>query len=75
VEGKRKRPPSPPLEDFGDSEYSEEEFSSKYDGSPLLSSPWRRPMTWTTPWGCRRPSEPTSDISSARGSGGGGGVG
>jgi hypothetical protein len=39
VEGKRKRPPSPPLEDFGDSKYSEEEFSSKYDGSPLLSSP------------------------------------
>jgi hypothetical protein len=27
-EGKRKRPPSPPSEDFGDSKFSEEEFSS-----------------------------------------------
>jgi hypothetical protein len=33
---KRKREPSPPSEDFGDSEYSEEEFSSKSEGSPGL---------------------------------------
>jgi hypothetical protein len=37
-DGKRKRPPSPPLDDFGDSEYSEE-VSSEYDRSPALASP------------------------------------
>jgi hypothetical protein len=31
---KRKREPTPPLEEFGDSEYSEEEFSSEFEGSP-----------------------------------------
>jgi hypothetical protein len=31
---KRKREPTPPSEDFGDSEYSEEEFSSASEGSP-----------------------------------------
>jgi hypothetical protein len=31
---KRKREPTPPSEDFGDSEYSEEEFSSEPEGSP-----------------------------------------
>jgi hypothetical protein len=31
---KRKREPTPPSEDFGDSEYSEEEFSSECEGSP-----------------------------------------
>jgi hypothetical protein len=36
---KRKREPTPPLEDFGDSEYSEEEFSSKSEGSPVHASP------------------------------------
>eukprot|EP00267_Zea_mays_P053227 XP_020406340.1 secreted acidic protein 1A-like [Zea mays] len=35
---KRKRPPSPPSEDFGDSEYSEE-VSSEYDRSPAPASP------------------------------------
>jgi hypothetical protein len=30
---KRKREPTPPSEDFGDSEYSKEEFSSKSKGS------------------------------------------
>jgi hypothetical protein len=35
---KHKRPPSPPSEDFGDSEYSEE-VSSKYDRSPAPASP------------------------------------
>jgi hypothetical protein len=30
---KRKREPTPPSEDFGDSEYSEEEFSSESEGS------------------------------------------
>jgi hypothetical protein len=36
---KRKREPTPPSEDFGDSEYSEEEFSSKSEGSPVHASP------------------------------------
>jgi hypothetical protein len=36
---KRKREPSPPSEDFGDSEYSEEEFSSESEGSPIYVSP------------------------------------
>jgi hypothetical protein len=31
---KRKREPTPPSQDFGDSEYSEEEFSSESEGSP-----------------------------------------
>jgi hypothetical protein len=31
---KRKREPTPPSEDFGDSEYSEEEFSYESEGSP-----------------------------------------
>jgi hypothetical protein len=36
---KRKRELTPPSEDFGDSEYSEEEFSSESEGSPALVSP------------------------------------
>jgi hypothetical protein len=36
---KRKREPTPPSEDFGDSEYSEEEFSSESKGSPVYTSP------------------------------------
>jgi hypothetical protein len=36
---KWKREPSPPLEDFGDSEYSEEEFSSESEGLPNYASP------------------------------------
>jgi hypothetical protein len=36
---KRKREPTPPSEDFGDSEYSEEEFSSESEGSPVYTSP------------------------------------
>src|SRR5688572_5299878 len=36
---KRKREPSPPSEDFGDSEYSEEEFSSESEWSPTYTSP------------------------------------
>jgi hypothetical protein len=39
AEGKRKRPPSPPSEDFDDSEFSEEVFSSEYEGSPDPVSP------------------------------------
>jgi hypothetical protein len=34
---KRKREPTPPSEDFGDSKYSEEEFSSESEGSPAGS--------------------------------------
>jgi hypothetical protein len=36
---KRKREPTPPLEDFGDSEYSKEEFSFESEGSPVYTSP------------------------------------
>jgi hypothetical protein len=36
---KHKREPTPPSEDFGDSEYSEEEFSSESEGSPAPVSP------------------------------------
>jgi hypothetical protein len=36
---KRKREPTPPSEDFGDSEYLEEEFSSESEGSPVPVSP------------------------------------
>jgi hypothetical protein len=36
---KRKREPTPPSEDFGDSEYSEEEFSSESEGYPAPVSP------------------------------------
>jgi hypothetical protein len=35
---KRKREPTPPSEDFGDSKYSEE-FSSESEGSPIHASP------------------------------------
>jgi hypothetical protein len=35
---KRKRELTPPSEDFGDSEYSEEEFS-EFEGSPAPVSP------------------------------------
>jgi hypothetical protein len=38
-EGKCKHPLSPPSEDFGDLEYSKEELSSEYDGSPTPASP------------------------------------
>jgi hypothetical protein len=38
ADDKSKRPTSPPSEDFGDSEYSEE-ISSKYDRSPTPASP------------------------------------
>eukprot|EP00267_Zea_mays_P035476 XP_008671360.1 spore wall protein 2-like [Zea mays] len=37
ADGKRKRAPSPPSEDFSDSEYSEE-ASSEYDRSPIPAS-------------------------------------
>jgi hypothetical protein len=36
---KRKREPTPPSKDFGDSEYSKEEFSSESEGSPAPASP------------------------------------
>jgi hypothetical protein len=36
---KRKCEPSPLSKDFGDSEYSEEEFSSESEGSPVYASP------------------------------------
>jgi hypothetical protein len=48
---KQKREQSPSSEDFGDSEYSEEEFFSESEGSPVYASPRRRPTTRTTPSG------------------------
>jgi hypothetical protein len=36
---KRKREPTPPSEDFGDSKYSKEEFSFESEGSPVYTSP------------------------------------
>jgi hypothetical protein len=36
---KRKCEPTPPSKDFGDSEYSEKEFSSESEGSPVHASP------------------------------------
>jgi hypothetical protein len=38
ADGKRKHPPRPPSEDFGDSEYLEEVYSEYYR-SPNLASP------------------------------------
>jgi hypothetical protein len=49
-DNKRKRAPSPPSEDFGDSEYSEE-VSSESDRLPALASPQRHPRTRMIPWG------------------------
>jgi hypothetical protein len=62
---KHKREPTPPSEDFGDSEYSEEEFSSESEGSP---APIPLRATQTTPRGSRRRSGRTSGPSSAPGS-------
>jgi hypothetical protein len=62
---KRKREPTPPSEDFGDSEYSEEEFSSESEGS-LAPIPLRESSD--TPRGLRRRSGLTSGPSSAPGS-------
>jgi hypothetical protein len=36
---KWKHEPTPPSEDFGDSEYLKEEFSSESEGSPVYTSP------------------------------------
>ena len=63
---KRKREPTPPSEDFGDSEYSEE-FSSESEGSPAPASPWRRLMIQTTPRGSPRRYGLTSGPLSAPG--------
>jgi hypothetical protein len=51
ADGKRKRAPSPPLEDFGNSEYSEE-ASSESDCSSASASHRRHPRTRMTLWGC-----------------------
>jgi hypothetical protein len=48
---KRKRDPSPASEDFGDSEYSEEEVSSESEGSLALASPLTSSDDRTTPRG------------------------
>jgi hypothetical protein len=63
---KRKREPTPPSEDFGDSEYSEEEFSSESDGSPAPIP--LRESSDASPRGSRRRSGRTSGPSSAPGS-------
>jgi hypothetical protein len=46
---KWRREPSPSSEDFGDSEYSKEEFSFEFEGSPVYASPWCRPTIQTIP--------------------------
>jgi hypothetical protein len=65
---KRKREPTPPSEEFGDSEYLEEEFSSESEGLRLPSPYVSRLTTQTTPRGSRRSSGRTSGPSSAPGS-------
>jgi hypothetical protein len=66
---KHKREPTPPSEDFGDSEYSEEEFSPpSLRALRLLPLPWRRLMIQTTPRGSPRRYGPTSGPSSVPGS-------
>jgi hypothetical protein len=65
---KCKHEPTPPSEDFGDSEYSEEEFSSESEDLRLPSLPRHRLMIQTTPRGLSRRSGPTSGSSSAPGS-------
>ena len=47
---KRKREPTPPSEEFGDSEYSEEEFSSESEGSPAPSPCVSRLTTQVGGW-------------------------
>jgi hypothetical protein len=65
---KRKREPTPPSEDFGNSEYSEEEFSSSPRGHQSTPLPRHRPMTWTIPKGSPLRCGHTSGSSSAPGS-------
>jgi hypothetical protein len=63
---KHKREPTPPSEDFGDSEYSEESIPLRVHR--LLPLPRRRLMTQTTPRGSPQRYGPTSGLSSAPGS-------
>jgi hypothetical protein len=65
---KHKREPTPPSEDFGDSEYSEEEFPPSPRVHRLLPLPRRRLMTQTTSRGSPKRYGPTSGPSSALGS-------
>jgi hypothetical protein len=67
---KRKREPTPPSEDFGDSEYSEEEFSPPLSQRVRRSMPLprRRLTTQMTPRGSPWRCGPTSGSSSAPGS-------
>jgi hypothetical protein len=65
---KRKREPTPPSEDLGDSEYSEEEFSSESEGSSVPASPRHLLMIQTIPRGLLQKCGPTSGPSSALGS-------
>jgi hypothetical protein len=66
ADGKHKRPPSPPSEDFGDSEYSEG-VSSEYDRSPTPASPVVSSEDSDTPWGCPLRRASTGDPSSVPG--------
>jgi hypothetical protein len=65
---KRKREPTPPSEDFGDSEYSEEEFSSEFEGSPAPASPSVSSDGSDDSQGIPRRYGPTSGSSSMPGS-------
>jgi hypothetical protein len=64
---KRKREPTPPSEDFGDSEYSEEDFSSESEGSPaplpLRDSQGLAAEGWTYIWAVERSGLEGSDES------------
>jgi hypothetical protein len=71
---KRKREPTPLSEDFGDSEYSEEEFSSECEGSPAPiplcessddsdDSQGRAAEVWTYIWAVERSGLEGSDES------------
>jgi hypothetical protein len=64
---KRKREPTPPSKEFGDLEYSEEEFSSESEGSPAPIPCVSHLTTQTTPRGLRRRSGRISGPSSAPG--------
>jgi hypothetical protein len=70
AEGKRKRPSCPPSEDFGDSEYSKEQFSFEYDDSPPPASPVASSNDLDDSMGLSAAEGAYIDTSSAQGSGG-----
>jgi hypothetical protein len=65
---KRKREPTPPSKDFGDFEYSEEDFSFESKGSPVHASPPALSDDSDDSQGSLQRSGPTSGLSSVPGS-------